>query len=87
MILSSHHSEVKFTDACRRTHILADPSSFEEPLLDSTVSIIADENGDLISVNQLGLGLALSSRDVLEYCTLAAKERCKPLCQQLLNIS
>ncbi|RDB19987.1 Exosome complex component RRP43 [Hypsizygus marmoreus] len=37
-------------------HILPDPTSFEEPLLDTTVSILVDSSsGALISVSQLGL--------------------------------
>lgn len=74
-------------DALSRTHILADPSSFEEPLLDTTVSVVTDEDGHLISVNQLGLGLPLSGQDVLNHCTAAAKQRHPLLCKQLHNIS
>ncbi|KAL7282756.1 hypothetical protein ACG7TL_004231 [Trametes sanguinea] len=55
------------------THILADPTSFEEPLLDTTISVVIDENGGLTSIMQLGLGIA-SGDDVLEKCIEAAKE-------------
>lgn len=52
-----------------RTHILADPTSFEEPLLDGTISVIIGSgsnpntaaaggpNLDLLSIVQQGLGL------------------------------
>jgi len=56
------------------THVLADPTSFEEPLLETTLSISVDENGGLVSVTQLGLGVAGGS-DVLMRCIAAAKQR------------
>lgn len=70
-----------------RTHILADPSSFEEPLLDTTVSVVLDEHGNFVSVNQLGLGLPYTDKDVLGHCTAIARERSSLLYQRLLNIS
>ena len=59
--------------ACSSTHILADPTSFEEPLLDTTVSVVIDETGGLTSVMQLGLGI-VGADDVLTKCIDAAKE-------------
>ncbi|KAK7060869.1 hypothetical protein VNI00_000602 [Paramarasmius palmivorus] len=71
------------------SHILADPTSFEEPLLDTTVSIVLDSKGQLSSVNQIGVG-ALSnnganegmqvdgnapSQDALLQCIALAKKR------------
>lgn len=56
-----------------RTHILADPTSFEEPLLDTTISVVIDESGGLTSVMQLGLGI-VGGDDVLNKCIEAAKE-------------
>lgn len=56
-----------------RTHILADPTSFEEPLLDTTISVVIDESGGLTSVMQLGLGI-VGADDVLNKCIDAAKE-------------
>jgi exosome complex component RRP43 len=53
--------------------ILADPTSFEEPLLDTTLSIVTDDDNELISVSQVGLGC--SSQDVLLACASAAKVR------------
>jgi len=58
------------------THALADPTSFEEPLLDTTISIIlSNTNPDhLISVTQLGAG-----HDALLSCIEAAKARCREI--------
>ncbi len=56
-----------------RTYVLADPTSFEEPLLDTTVSVVVDNNGGLISVMQLGLGI-VGGDDVLSKCIDAAKD-------------
>ncbi|KDQ64066.1 hypothetical protein JAAARDRAFT_166025 [Jaapia argillacea MUCL 33604] len=53
-------------------HILADPTSFEEPLLDTTLSIVLNEAEALVSVTQLGIG-ATGSQDVLLQCIAAAK--------------
>ncbi|KAI0694371.1 ribosomal protein S5 domain 2-like protein [Cerioporus squamosus] len=55
------------------TYILADPTSFEEPLLDTTVSVVVDENGGLTSVMQLGLGI-VGGDDVLSKCIDAATD-------------
>lgn len=59
-------------------HVLADPTSFEESLLDSTISVVLRGN-DAISVSQHGPG-ATSSGDVspvkrLAQCIEIAKER------------
>ena len=55
-----------------RLRILADPTSFEEPLLDTTVTVILDEQGDLIQVTHLGVG---GQGDTLTECIAAAKIR------------
>ncbi|KAM5542397.1 hypothetical protein V8D89_003856 [Ganoderma adspersum] len=57
------------------THVLADPTSFEEPLLDTSVSVVVDDDGGLISVMQLGLGAvgAGGGEDVLTTCIDAAR--------------
>lgn len=59
------------------THVLADPTSFEEPLLDTTISIImSNANPDrLISVSQLGAG----GNDALLTCVEAARVRCREI--------
>ena len=69
---------------CIRTHVLADPTSFEEPLLDTTISVTMEENGGLISVTQVGLGL-IANQDVLARCIAAAKERRLVIGRQVLN--
>ncbi|KAJ6619721.1 ribosomal protein S5 domain 2-type protein [Mycena sp. CBHHK59/15] len=53
--------------------LLADPTAFEEPLLDTTISIVVDEKGELVSVCQLGAGVEGS--DTLSSCITAAKSR------------
>ena len=58
--------------------MLADPTSFEEPLLDTSVSVVIDDEGGLISVMQLGLGAvgagAGGGEDALTACIDAARE-------------
>ncbi|TFK69417.1 ribosomal protein S5 domain 2-like protein [Pluteus cervinus] len=74
------------------THILSDPTAFEEPLLDTTLSIVIGDNDDLISVSQLGLGLGLDSagshgqqQDALLACISAAKKRRTALAKFIYN--
>ena len=50
------HSEYIYQHT-NSTRLLSDPTAFEEPLLDTTLSIIIDQDDHLISVTQLGLGL------------------------------
>ena len=54
--------------------MLADPTSFEEPLLDTTVSVVIDDAGGLTSVMQLGLGVTGGVEDVMTKCIDAAKD-------------
>ncbi|KZP27977.1 hypothetical protein FIBSPDRAFT_817989 [Athelia psychrophila] len=56
-------------------HILSDPTSFEEPLMDTTISVIMDERGHLISVSQLGLLGESGPVDTLQHCITAAQTR------------
>lgn len=70
----------------RRTHVLADPTAFEEPLLDTTFTVVVDENEDTISVMQLGLGV-VGSHDVLSRCIAAAKGHSAQLRDQIYNKS
>ncbi|KAG6899991.1 hypothetical protein C0993_004610 [Termitomyces sp. T159_Od127] len=57
------------------TTLLADPTSFEEPLLDTTVSVVLDAaSGDLISAIQLGID-ATPSQNLLHECMTAAAKR------------
>jgi len=69
-------------DTQTRTHTLADPTAFEEPLLDTTLSVVLDStSGDLISVSQAGLGSSADTgsgeegEDTLLACISAAKKR------------
>ncbi|EMD40344.1 hypothetical protein CERSUDRAFT_148276 [Gelatoporia subvermispora B] len=64
------------------THVLSDPTSFEEPLLDTVLSVTVDESGGLVSVTQVGLGV-IGKQDILPQCISAAKQRCSILAKQL----
>ena len=73
-----------------RKHVLADPTSFEEPLLDTSISIVVGEQGDLISVSQLGSTLVSQpeggvSRDILPECITSAKRRREILSKQIFK--
>ena len=54
-----------------RITVLADPTAFEEPLLDTSISIVLDEHGALLSTSQLGI----ADKDTMFTCVAAAKER------------
>ncbi|KAI5121183.1 hypothetical protein M0805_005984 [Coniferiporia weirii] len=60
------------------TYILSDPTSFEEPLLDTSITVVVDEKGDLTSVLQSGPGTA-GAQDTMSRCIAAAKRRRKEL--------
>ncbi|KAF7327752.1 Semialdhyde-dh domain-containing protein [Mycena kentingensis (nom. inval.)] len=64
------------------TTLLADPTAFEEPLLDTTISVILDEQNELISVSQLGPGVS-GDLNTLSSCISAAKQRRPFLGQQI----
>ncbi|KAF8076871.1 ribosomal protein S5 domain 2-type protein [Lyophyllum atratum] len=54
------------------TTLLSDPTAFEEPLLDTTFSVVVDSaSGGLISVSQLGID-ASDAQDTLQACISAA---------------
>lgn len=57
-----------------RTHILADPTAFEEPLLETTIAIVIDDQGRLISTSHVGNSIA-GSQDALLTCIASAKKR------------
>ena len=63
-----------YADVALRAHVLTDPTAFEEPLLDTTITVTVDDNGDLISVTQLGISL-VGNQDALGGCIAAAKAR------------
>ncbi|THH15954.1 hypothetical protein EW146_g4613 [Bondarzewia mesenterica] len=60
------------------SHLLADPTSFEEPLVDTTFSVVLDQDHDLISLTQLGLTDS-RTQDILSTCIEAAKQRHRTL--------
>jgi exosome complex component RRP43 len=51
--------------------VLADPTAFEEPLLETFISIVLDERGDILSASQLGV----ADKDTMSWCVSSAKER------------
>ncbi|KAG9119272.1 hypothetical protein FRC07_005770 [Ceratobasidium sp. 392] len=65
------------------THLLSDPSSFEEPLLDATITVIVDiSSGTLSGINQIGF----SAPDAdLETLTLRGMARSKVLADILVQ--
>jgi exosome complex component RRP43 len=67
-----------------RQHILADASSFEEPLLDTTVSIVLGDGAQPVSVSQLGAGFA--KEDVLARCLDIAKVRYQEIYSQVYEV-
>ncbi|GLB44420.1 putative 3' exoribonuclease family, domain 1 [Lyophyllum shimeji] len=57
------------------TTLLTDPTSFEEPLLDTTISVVVDStSGALLSASQLGID-ATAAQDMLQTCITAAAQR------------
>lgn len=58
--------------------LITDPTSFEEPLLDATLSIVLDENDQVIQTTQLGSGV-VEHEDPLLACITAAKQRRREL--------
>ncbi|KAI9451484.1 ribosomal protein S5 domain 2-type protein [Russula earlei] len=53
------------------TTVLADPTAFEEPLLETSISIVLDERGAILSATQLGI----ADKDTVSLCVGSAKER------------
>jgi len=67
------------------SHLLADPTAFEEPLLETTVSIITDSGGRLLSTSQLGQYLS-PELEVLSKCIAKAQSRTPEIMKQVLAI-
>jgi len=67
------------------SHLLADPTAFEEPLLETTVTIITDSEGRLLSTNQLGRYLS-PELGVLSKCIANAQSRTTEIMQQILAV-
>ncbi|KAH7108048.1 ribosomal protein S5 domain 2-type protein [Auriculariales sp. MPI-PUGE-AT-0066] len=58
-------------------HLLADPTSFEEPMLDATLTVAIDESGQMWSMQQEGL-MQIGERNsqfVVQECVQAAQQR------------
>lgn len=76
-----------------RTNVLADPTTFEEPLLDATFTVTLDDQDGIVSVVQLGMGTAsvglagAGSGDVMTQCITAAQSRCQTVRKVLENAS
>ncbi|KAG8956600.1 hypothetical protein FRC04_000078 [Tulasnella sp. 424] len=64
-------------------HLLYDPTAFEEPLIETSITVITDEKKQVLSSSQLGLGPRGDST-VLERCMSAAKER-RTVLEKVLN--
>jgi exosome complex RNA-binding protein Rrp42 (RNase PH superfamily) len=56
-----------------RKHVLADPTSFEAPLLDSTIMVVL-QGADAISVSQLGVGTSEVDK-LLTDCVEISRQR------------
>lgn len=59
------------------THLLPDPTAFEQPLLNTTISLAFDQEGNTCSLRQEGLGGVdgKSGSDVLGDAWTAAEKR------------
>ena len=64
-------SRADVVNLSNRTTVLADPDAFEEPLLDTSISIVLDERGALQFANQLGI----ADKDTMSVCIASANER------------
>ena len=60
-----------------RLHLLHDPTSFEEPLIDATLTIAVDEQGQVCALQQDGLLQvgAHTGEQVIKDCIAAATKR------------
>ena len=75
-----------------RKYILADPTSFEEPLLDTSLSIVSGDDDRIITISQFGSAFVSSNdsdddvqRDALKECLESANIRRKQLVAQLFT--
>jgi len=67
-------------------HLLADPTSIEEPLLDATLTVVLDEGSEnIISITQCGFGLTSAStgNKLSLACIRLAKERVQTIATQM----
>ena len=75
-----------------RKYILADPTSFEEPLLDTSLSIVSGDDDRVITISHFGSAFVSSDdgdddvqRDALKECLESANIRRKHLVAQLFT--
>ena len=87
---SEHNLKVFF--GFIRKYLLADPTSFEEPLLDTSISVISGDDGKIVSVSQLGSALVTVEiggkevqKDVLHECVQLAKQRRDEVAKQIFK--
>ncbi|KAF9554515.1 hypothetical protein CPC08DRAFT_696646 [Agrocybe pediades] len=73
-------------------YVLADLTSFEEPLLESSLSVIAGDDGEIVAVSQVGSALIRAEvdghevqKDVLEDCIQLAKQRRDEVARQIFK--
>jgi exosome complex component RRP43 len=62
--------------------VLADPAAFEEPLLETNLTVVMDQSGGLLSMAHVGAPLPLGSTFLVD-CTRAAESRARTLAGQL----
>ncbi|KAF8967458.1 ribosomal protein S5 domain 2-like protein [Flammula alnicola] len=65
-------------------NVLADPTSFEEPLLDTSLSVVLGDGGEMVSLSQLGSRRRGEERRSAE-CIESAKRRREVLVRQLFK--
>jgi exosome complex RNA-binding protein Rrp42 (RNase PH superfamily) len=69
-----------------RKLIFSDPTAFEEPLLDTTITIIVGDENQIVSLSQLGsavLTVENGQKDALSECISIAKRRREELIRTL----
>jgi len=57
------------------SHLLYDPSSFEESLLDTTITVVLNEQSQVLFAAQVGPERHQSSDELLRQCISVAKKR------------
>jgi len=73
-------------DTLSRKSIFSDPTAFEEPLLDTTITIIVGDENQIMSLSQVGSALLTvddGRKDALSECISIAKKRREELIKAL----
>ena len=87
--LKMRSSPMAFTFGTFESSLLADPTSFEEPLLDSSLCVVVDADLNVVSVLQEGFSAGASQSEesgtlsTLDRCIEQAKKQRKKLKSQL----